>query len=143
MEIKLPAVSAPIASYVHYVIQDKIVYISGQLPMEDGKVKYKGKLGDNMTLEEGQKAAELCAKFVLAQLKEAVHDFAKVKRCIKISAFINSTPDFIDHPKVINAASDLIVNFLGEKGKHTRESVGVASLPLGVAVEIGAIFAIE
>ncbi len=120
-----------------------MVYISGQLPMENGKLKFSGKVGQDITIEKGTEAARLCAYYILAQLKAAVGDFSRVRQCIKVSGFVNSLPDFTLHSQVINGASDLLVEFFQEKGKHTREAVGVSSLPLGAAVEVGAIFEIE
>lgn len=143
MQITLPKTSAPVANYVSYTVVGKLVFISGQLPMEDGKLKFAGKVGDSISEEQATQAARLCALNILAQLKAATGSLNKVKRCIKLSGFVNSTPDFTAHPKIINGASDFIVSIMGEKGKHARAAVGVSSLPLGAAVEIEAIFEIE
>lgn len=143
MKLTLPKVSAPVANYVPYVIVGNLVFISGQLPMEDGKVKVTGKLGRNVSEENGAEAAKLCALNILAHLKAAVGSLDKVKRCVKLTGFVSSTPDFTTHPKVINGASDLIVGVFGDAGKHARAAVGVPSLPLGAAVEVEAVFEIE
>ena len=142
-DLKLPEVSVPVANYVPYVVVGKIVYISGQLPFEDGKIKFTGKLGDKISLEQGQSAAKLCALNILAQLKAAAGSLENVKRCVKLTGFVNSTPDFITQPQVINGASDFIVEVFADKGKHARSAVSVASLPFDAAVEIEAIFEIE
>ncbi len=144
MQLVLPKASTPIASYLPYVIVDDLVFISGQLPLEEGRVKFTGRLGDSLSEEEGIAAAKLAALNILAQLKVATGgSLDKVKRCVKLSGFVNSTADFTAHPKIINGASDLIVELFGEQGKHTRSAFGVSALPLNAAVEIEAIFQIE
>jgi enamine deaminase RidA (YjgF/YER057c/UK114 family) len=143
LSITLPKVSAPVANYVPYVKVGKLIFISGQLPMEEGKVKFTGKLGENIAIEDGVEAAKLCALNIIAQLKSAVGSLDKVKRCVKLTGFVNSTSDFTSHPQVINGASDIIVKIFGDKGKHARAAVGVSSLPLGASVEVEAIFEIE
>lgn len=143
LSITLPKVSAPVANYVPYVKVGKLIFISGQLPMEEGKVKFTGKLGADFDTEDGAEAAKLCALNIVAQLKSAIGSLRKVKRCVKLTGFVNSTPDFTAHPQVINGASDIIVKLFGEKGKHARAAVGVSSLPLGASVEVEAIFEIE
>lgn len=142
LQLELPTVSAPVANYLPYVKAGKLLYISGQLPMSDGKVK-AGKLGEQISIEEGQEAAKLCALQIIAQVKAAIGNLGKVKKCVKITGFVNSSPDFTDQPKVINGASDILVEVFEEKGKHARAAVGVSSLPLGASVEIEAIFEIE
>jgi enamine deaminase RidA (YjgF/YER057c/UK114 family) len=144
--LTLPEVSPPIANFVHVNVVDSFIYVSGQLPI-DGATKYIGKLGDgSISIDDAIKAAELCALNIIAKVK-TVAPLDNV-RCIKITGLVNSTSDFIDHPKIINGASDLLVNafkdiVLGDiNGQHAREAFGVASLPLGVAVEISAIFKI-
>ncbi|WHA05579.1 RidA family protein [Candidatus Bandiella numerosa] len=117
--------------------------MSGQLPMEEGRVKFTGKLGENIAIEDGVEAAKLCALNIVAQLKSAVGSLDKVKRCVKLTGFVNSASDFTSHPQVINGASDIIVKIFGDKGKHARAAVGVSSLPLGASVEVEAIFEIE
>lgn len=154
MKVDLPTVKPPIANFVSYRFSDKLIYISGQLPLDNnGTLKFKGRVGEDFSTEEGQEAAKLCALYVLANLKQAIQSLGKessdnflekVKSCIELSVFINSTPDFTEHSKVANGASDLVVELLGkEKGTHSRAAVGVPSLPLGAAVEVKAIFEIE
>lgn len=138
---ELPAAAAPAANYVPFTISGKLVMVSGQLPMRDGKVAYTGLLGDGVAVEEGQAAAALCGLNLLAQAKAACDgDLTKLARCLKLGGFVACTPDFTEHPKVINGASDLIAHAMGENGRHARFAVGVASLPFGVLVEIDAIF---
>ena len=138
--ITLPAATAPVANYVPYVVAGNLVHISGQITMENGELKFVGKLGKDYQVEDGQKAARLCALNLVAQLKSAIGDLDKVTRVVKLNAFVNSDPAFTDQPKVVNGASDTMVEIFGDAGKHARSAVGVASLPLGVAVEIDGIF---
>ncbi|MFV1851241.1 MAG: RidA family protein [Thalassospira sp.] len=138
--ITLPQATAPVANYVPYVVSGSLVHISGQITMENGELKFVGKLGKDYDVETGQKAARLCALNLIAQLKSAIGDLDKVTRVVKLNAFVNSAPEFTDQPKVVNGASDTMVEVFGEVGKHARSAVGVASLPLGVAVEIDGIF---
>ncbi|MEQ8284874.1 RidA family protein [Thalassospira sp.] len=138
--ITLPIATAPFANYVPYVVSNNLVHISGQITMENGELKFVGKLGKDFDVETGQKAARLCALVLIAQLKSAIGDLDKVTRVVKLNAFVNSAPDFTDQPKVVNGASDTMVEIFGDLGKHARSAVGVASLPLGVAVEIDGIF---
>ncbi|PKR56740.1 RidA family protein [Thalassospira lohafexi] len=138
--ITLPTATAPVANYVPYVIAGNLVHISGQITMENGELKFVGKLGKDYQVEDGQKAARLCALNLVAQLKSAIGDLDKVTRVVKLNAFVNSDPAFTDQPKVVNGASDTMVEIFGDAGKHARSAVGVASLPLGVAVEIDGIF---
>lgn len=139
MDISLPQASAPAANYVPFVISGNYLYISGQIPMGPDGIEYIGKLGENASVEDGQAAAKLCALNILAQAKSALGDLENIKRIVKLVAFVNSTPDFVDQPKVVNGASDFMVAAMGEKGSHARSAVGVAALPFGVAVEIEAI----
>ena len=142
--INLPEAPAPVGSYVASKIVGKLLYISGQISMNSKGELIKGKLGKDLNTEEGYKAAERCALSILAQAKKILSgDLDKIKSCIKIVGFVNSTDDFIEQPKVINGASDMLVKILEEKGMHTRAAVSVNSLPLGVAVEIDAIFEIK
>lgn len=144
LNITLPDPSAPAANYVPFVKVGAIVFISGQLPSVNGELKHKGKLGDTISIEEGQKAARLCGLNILAQLKAACEgDLNRVLRCIRLGGFINSTEIFQDHPKVMNGASDLMVEVFGEKGRHARTAVGVNALPFGVAVEADALFEVR
>ena len=134
----LPSPPTPAGSYVPAVRTGKLLYISGQIPMEDGKVVFTGKVSDE-NLETAQKSARMCAINILAQIKRELGDFEKVSKIVRISGFVNSVPGFSQHPKVINSASDLFFEIFGEKGKHSRIAVGVASLPLDSMTEIDAI----
>jgi len=142
--ITLPAAPAPVANYVPFVIAGSLLFISGQVPLDGGKVRHVGSVGDTLSIEAGQDAARLCAINILAQAKSALHgDLDRIARCIKLGGFVSCTPAFKDHPKVVNAASDLMVAVLGDAGRHARFAVGAPSLPLGAAVEIEAIFEIR
>ena len=144
LNIELDDASVPAGSYVPYVITNNLVFISGQLPFIDGKLTIKGKVGDNVSLDDAVKMSEACAKALLSQLKAACDgNLDKVNKVVKLGGFVASGPNFTDQPKVINGASDLIVNIFGDKGKHSRFAVGVAALPLNVPVEIDGIFEIE
>ena len=139
--IVLPAMAAPLANYVPARRHGSQIYISGQVPAEAGKDKFTGKLGSDYTIEEGQQAARLCAVNILAQLKQALDgDLDRVVGVIRLGGFVNAEPDFKDHPKVINGASDLMVEVFGDAGRHARAAVGCYSLPRNVPVEIDAIF---
>lgn len=139
--LDLPAAAAPAANYVPYVLSGKMLYIAGQIPFLNGQQMHLGRVGEDLSREDGQKAAQACALNILAQVNEAVGaDWSKVKRCIKLGGFVNCTPDFTDMPFVVNGASDLIATVMGEAGKHARFAVGAPSLPRGVAVEVDAIF---
>lgn len=141
--ITLPEAAAPAANYVPFVKTGNQLFISGQLPMADGKIQVTGKLGDTLSIDDGKTAAKLCAINLLAQAKAATGDLEKVVRLVKIVGFVNSTPDFGDQPQVINGASDFLVEAMGDKGRHARSAVSAAALPFGVAVEIEAIFEVE
>ena len=143
LNIILPKPPAPVGAYVAYKKVGKLLFISGQLPIDlDGKM-IKGKIGNDLTLEDGQKASRLCVINILAQVKKALNgDLNKIKNCIKITGFVNSSNDFKDQPKVINPASEILSTVLGLNGKHARAAVSTNSLPLGAAVEIDAIFEI-
>lgn len=144
LNIILPQPSAPAANYVPFVKVGSLVFISGQLPSSQGELKYKGNLGNTISIEEGQAAARLCALNILAQLKAACEgDLNRVLRCVRLGGFINSIDVFQDHPKVMNGASDLMVEVFGEKGRHARAAVGVNALPFGVAVEVDALFEVS
>ena len=140
--LALPAAAAPVAAYVPVVIAGGLAYVSGQVSFVDGTL-VKGRLGDDVTLEQGVTAAQGCGLMILAQLKAALGSLDRVERVVKLGAFINSTADFTDQPKVANGASELMVAVFGEAGKHTRAAVGVPSLPLGCAVEVDAIVAVR
>ena len=141
LKIELPEAKAPVGSYVASKIVGKLLYISGQISINnDGKL-ITGKLGKDLDTDAGYKAAERCGLSIVAQAKKACNDdLSKIKSCIKLTGFVNSTEDFIEQPKVINGASDLIASIFGEAGMHTRAAVSVNSLPLGVSVEVDAIF---
>jgi len=141
--LNLPAAPAPAANYVPWVISGTTLYVSGQISQGPGGL-IKGRLGEDMATEAGAEAARACALSLLAQAGAALGgDFGRLKRVLKLTGFVSSTPDFTDQPKVINGASDLLVAVLGEAGRHARSAVGVVALPLGVAVEIEAIFEID
>ena len=144
LNIEIPKSPKPVGAYVAFRIVNKLVYISGQVSFDQNGNLIKGKVGSDLSLEQGQEAAKACAINIISQLKSACDgDLEKVKSCIKINGYVNSTDNFLDQPKVINAASELIVNVFGEKGKHARAAVSVNSLPLGAAVEIESIFEIN
>jgi enamine deaminase RidA (YjgF/YER057c/UK114 family) len=139
--LELPQATPPIANYVPYTISGKQVIVSGQVSVRNGKPEYVGKLGAGLSIAEGQEAAKLCALNIIAHLKTACGgDLDKVKRALRLGGFVNCTPEFTDMPQVVNGASDLMVAVFGEAGKHARAAVGVSSLPLGVAVEVEAMF---
>jgi enamine deaminase RidA (YjgF/YER057c/UK114 family) len=138
--ITLPEPPAAAARYVPFVVTGKLVFIAGQLPMQGGKLAVTGKLGAGVSIEDGTNAARICAINLLAQLRAACGDLDKVTRCVRLNGFVASAPDFTHQPQVMNGASDLIVDALGEAGRHSRVAVGVASLPLDAAVEVDGIF---
>ncbi|BCP54060.1 hypothetical protein K32_26770 [Kaistia sp. 32K] len=140
--IVLPAASAPAANYVPFLVSQGHLYISGQIPVGPNGVEYVGKLGVELGVAEGQAAARLCALNILAQAKAALGDLDRIVRVVKLVGFVNSDPTFGEQPKVVNGASDLMVEVLGEKGRHARSAVGVAALPFGVGVEVEAILEI-
>jgi enamine deaminase RidA (YjgF/YER057c/UK114 family) len=142
--IVLPSPTTPVANYVPFVRIRNTLVLSGQICFDaDGKLVARGKLGGSVTLEEGQKAARVCAINLLAQVKAAIGDLDKVARVIRLGGFINSTPDFIDGPKVMNGASDLMVEAFADKGRHARTTVGVSVLPQDAAVEVEGLFEVE
>jgi enamine deaminase RidA (YjgF/YER057c/UK114 family) len=144
MGITLPSPSTPVANYVPFVRTRNLLVCSGQICFDaDGKLIAKGKLGGAVSVEDGQKAARACAINLLAQVKAAIGDLDKVARVIRLGGFVNSTPDFVDGPKVMNGASDLMVAAFADKGRHARTTVGVAVLPLDAAVEVEASFEVE
>ena len=141
LNINLPNAPDPVGSYVATKIVGKFLYISGQVSINEKGEFIKGKVGKELNLEEGYEAAKRCALNIVSQSKKACgNDLSRIKSCIKLTGYVNSTDDFIEQPKVINGASDLISSVFGEIGKHTRAAVSVNSLPLGVAVEVDAIF---
>jgi enamine deaminase RidA (YjgF/YER057c/UK114 family) len=140
--LTLPAAAAPVAAYVPVVEAGGLAHVSGQLPFIDGAL-VKGRLGENVSTEEGYEAAKACGLMLLAQLKAALGSLDRVERIVKLGAFINSTGDFTDQPKVANGVSELMVAVFGDAGKHARSAVGVPVLPLGAAVEVDAIVAVK
>src|SRR4029079_4328041 len=142
LDLALPDAKPALGSYVPFLHLDRLLFISGQIPTKDGKVAVTGKLGAGVDLAQGEEAARLCALNILAQAKTALRDLDRIVQLLRLNGFVNSAPDFTHYPKVINGASNLMVDVLGDKGRHTRIAVGCVSLPLGAAVEIDAVFAI-
>ena len=141
LKINLPEAKPPVGSYVATKIVGNLLYISGQISISENGELIKGKVGKDLSVEDGYKAAERCGLSIISQAKEACHgDLSKIKSCVKLTGFVNSTDNFKDQPKVINGASDLIASVFGEAGMHTRAAVSTNSLPLGVSVEVDAIF---
>ena len=141
LKIVLPEAKPPVGNYVATKISGNLLYISGQISINEKGDLIKGKVGKDLTTEDGYKAAERCGLSIVAQVKKACdNDLSKIKSCIKLTGFVNSTDDFIEQPKVINGASDLIASIFGDAGMHTRAAVSTNSLPLGVSVEVDAIF---
>lgn len=142
--ITLPVAATPVANYVPFVITTNLIFISGQLPMRDGVVQYKGSVGTDMSVQDAHKAAQLCAINLIAQAKAACGgDLDRIKRVVKLTGFVASGPNFADHPTIVNGASDMMVIVFGDNGRHSRAAVGSSSLPMGAAVEIEAIFEFE
>jgi len=140
--IELPQAAAPVAAYVPVVVSGNVAHVSGQLPFIDGAL-VTGRLGGEVTLEQGYAAARACGLMILAQLDAALGTLDRVERVLKLGAFVNSTADFTDQPKVANGASELMVEVFGDAGKHARSAVGVPVLPLGAAVEVDAVVALK
>ena len=141
LNIKLPEAKPPVGNYVATKTLGKILFISGQISIDENGQLIKGKIGKDLDIEAGYNAAKRCALSIIAQVKKACdNDLSKVKSCIKLTGFVNSTDDFTEQPKVINGASDLIAAIFGDAGMHTRAAVSTNSLPLGVSVEVDAIF---
>ena len=141
LKINLPEAKPPVGSYVATKIVGNLLYISGQISISENGELIKGKVGKDLSVDDGYKAAERCGLSIISQAKVACHgDLSKIKSCIKLTGFVNSTDDFTDQPKVINGASDLIATVFGDAGMHTRAAVSTNSLPLGVSVEVDAIF---
>lgn len=141
--ITLPPAPAPAANYAPYAMSGGLLFIAGQLPKDDSGLQFAGKLGGGVSIEDGQRAARLCALNILAQAKAALGDLDRIALCLRLNGFVNSTPDFTDQPTVINGASDLIGEVLGDAGVHSRIAVSCASLPMGAAVEIDAVLAVR
>ena len=141
LKIKLPEAKAPVGNYVATKISGKMLFISGQISIDENGQLIKGKIGKDLDTDAGYNAAKRCALSIIAQVKKACdNDLSKIKSCVKLTGFVNSTDDFIEQPKVINGASDLIASVFGNQGMHTRAAVSTNSLPLGVSVEVDAIF---
>ena len=144
LKINLPKAADPVGSYVASKISGKMLFISGQISIDENGQLIKGKVGKDLNTEEGYKAAKRCALSIVAQVKKACNDdLSIIKSCIKLTGFVNSTDDFVEQPKVINGASDLIASIFGDAGMHTRAAVSTNSLPLGVSVEVDAIFELK
>jgi len=138
--ISLPTPAAPVACYLPFVRAGSLVMISGQITMDNGELRFVGKLGETLSVEEGYQAARLCGVNLIAQMRAACSgDLNRVKRVVRLGGFVNCTPNFTDHPKVINGASDLMQEVFGDAGQHARVAVGSSSLPLGIAVEVDAV----
>tara|TARA_B100001063_G_scaffold134375_1_gene125688 strand:+ start:22 stop:483 length:462 start_codon:yes stop_codon:yes gene_type:complete len=141
LKIKLPEAKAPVGSYVATKISGKLLFISGQISIDENGELIKGKVGKDLDTDEAYQAAKRCGLSIVSQVKKACEgDLSKIKSCIKLTGFVNSTDDFIEQPKVINGASDLVASIFGDAGMHTRAAVSTNSLPLGVSVEVDAIF---
>jgi len=144
LSITLPIAPSPAANYIPYVISNNLVFISGQVPFENGEIKYTGKVGKNINIDKAKEVARICGLNVISVLKNALDgDLSRVKNCVKLGIFVSCTSDFHQQPEVANGASDLMVEIFGEKGKHARFAVGANSLPRNVPVEVDAIFEIN
>ena len=144
LNLELPEAKAPVGNYVAAKISGKTLFISGQISIDESGQLIKGKIGKDLDTEAGYNAAKRCALSIISQVKKACdNDLSKIKSCVKLTGFVNSTEDFIEQPKVINGASDLIVSVFGDAGMHTRAAVSTNSLPLGVSVEVDAIFELK
>lgn len=141
--LTLPEVAKPVASYVPGVLEDGWLYVSGQLPLRAGELAYRGKVGADVTTEQGYEAARLCALNILAVARALAGSLDRVRRVVKVVGFVNSAPGFTGQPQVVNGASDLLVQVFGEAGRHARSAVGVSELPLNAAVEVEAVFRVE
>lgn len=140
--VTLPEPVAPVANYVPAIESRGMLYISGQIPVGPAGIQFVGRLGAGLGIEDGRAAARLCAINILAQARAALGDLDRVGRIVKLTGFVNAAPDFNDHPKVVNGASDFMVEVFGDKGRHARSAVGVSGLPFGVAVEVEAVIEI-
>lgn len=144
LEIELPIPAAPVANYVPFVVTGNLVFVSGQGAVGPNGLAYLGRVGDGISLEDGQKSARMCALNLIAQVKAACGgDLDRVVRCVRLGGFVNCTDEFTDQPKVINGASDLMVDVFGDAGRHARTAVGVNVLPLGLSVEVDGVFEIS
>ncbi len=144
LRINLPEAKAPVGNYVATKVSGKMLFVSGQISIDESGQLIKGKIGKDLDTEAGYNAAKRCALSIIAQVKKACdNDLSKIKSCVKLTGFVNSTDEFIDQPKVLNGASDLIASVFGDAGMHTRAAVSTNSLPLGVSVEVDAIFELK
>ena len=144
LKINLPEAKAPVGNYVATKVSGKMLFVSGQISIDESGQLIKGKVGKDLDIEAGYNAAKRCAMSIISQVKKACNnDLSKVKSCVKLTGFVNSTDEFIDQPKVLNGASDLIASVFGDAGMHTRAAVSTNSLPLGVSVEVDAIFELK
>ena len=142
--IELPNAAAPAANYIPYVVSGNLVFVAGQITLWNGEIKFTGRVGEDLSVDDGYQAARLCGLNLLAQVREAAGgDLDRVTQVVKLGGFVNSTPDFTDQPKVINGASDLLVELYGDKGRHARSAVGMYALPSNIAVEIEMIVEIK
>ena len=142
--LNIPEPPDAVANYIPFKIINNLMYVSGQAPLKDGQITYKGKVGVNVTISDGIKAAELCCINIIAALKKGIsNDWDQLDSFVKLGGFVNCRDNFVDHPKIINGASDLLVNIFGDKGRHTRFAVGSNSLPLDISVEIEAIIKLK
>jgi len=142
--ITIPEPAAPVANYVGWVRSGNLVFTSGQVPLKDGKLHFQGKVGGDIGVDQAVQAAQMCAVNVISQIKGALDgNLDRVRRVVKLVVFVNGAPEFTEHPKVANGASDLMVEVFGDKGKHARSAVGSGSLPLNVAVEVEGVFEVE
>lgn len=141
LNIQLPPAAPPAASYLPWTRSGNLVFISGQLPMDEGKIKYVGKVGADITSDDGIAAARLCALNAFSQLREALDgDFSKVRRCVRLGGFVNAPADFDKHPAIVNGASESVLEIMGDPGRHARVAVGVSNLPFNASVELEALF---
>jgi enamine deaminase RidA (YjgF/YER057c/UK114 family) len=143
LNLVLPEMPSPVADYVSFLHLNNQLYVSGQLPLKKGQIVVAGTLGADLDIDQGQDAARICGLNILAQAKAALDNLDRIVQCLRLTGYVNAVPGFTDHPKVINAASELMVKVFGQKGRHTRAAVGCSSLPLNAAVEVDALFAIE
>ena len=142
--IEIPDMPSPLANYVPYKVSNNVVYVSGQGPVKNGQLVFKGKVGEDITIDDGIKAAELCCINIIAALKKSINgDWNRLDNFLKLGGFVNCNNNFYDQPKIINGASDLLVNIFGDKGRHARFAVGSNSLPMNISVEIDAIIKIK
>jgi len=142
--LTLPPAPSPSANYVPFVITGNLLYVSGQLPLRDGEAQHVGKIGDGLTIDDGYASARLCALNVVAQVGAALGDrLDRVKRCVNVTVYVNAKPDFAEHPRVANGASDLFVEIFGDRGRHTRTTIGMGSLPRVSATEVQAVFLVD